>query len=986
MSNTEEVTQTTGEELLPAGQSGRAPVFLASVRTWGFMGGAFAVLSLMLVLTVGLGGLAAVRLAAARLLGVNPAWLVDDSYDLALLVWGIGFTGLAALVHSAAGIAALLLLRPWIDGYTFPSDNYYFAFGAQFLGLIRLLQRRREPNARFDGLLPALLLAGFVLTGLATLPVTWQVHATARQLIIWQAALLLFVTAADVSADRNARQLILGALAAAVFLEALFSILHFKYLLPYLRVLILENKEVLRQFFGTDQITPELARRFNYNRAFGSMLFPNALSAFLILGLPALGAGTWLFWRGADRPERSAATFLQALAAGVGAGVGAFILAMMIVHFPSTYRRPPVPWYCNVPWQIFWAFLAAAPAAGGMFAYTRLRGLGRALFDLARGLFPVALLTGLQALFYTFSRGGWLGLALACATAAGLFGVMPGRKPDPVGSGRTGSTGFRSKPRGRRALLVPFLLAAALLAFGGAVWAAGQGGSNVPPSARVTEEGLGVGLRELADPSSFRLRFTYWRVGLSMFAHNALTGVGMGNFMEAYPHYQYLGAGDVREAHNGYLQAFCETGIFGGALFCGFWGLIILGSAWRLRQQAGAGAWQRRPWEVALWTGLCAFCLHAGVDINFSHPSLVMTASAMAGVLWVWSGVPDSTAAENGPAGGAKKKKPKRSEWRRRIEEMVMGPWGRRALIGLLATSSLLSAWSAGRVLGMELRFNGMKWLNVADSKTRDRVLQVGIFFLTEGLRHAKATTRARQAGQPDPPAPKIPFVDALAIQPDVSVWLPCAFYEPVPGSTGQYRLLPEGALPSRQSMMGITKPWRAYQGSVEGIQKLTERLEAVDAIWPWIPDAARYIAEWYSLLYNAVRGPTWAQTRPAWRDKWLEWSRRAMERNPMNPEILRYHAEVLSGLALHDETWQDADGRLRAMETCLELHRKTARYAPQNARFQFNTAWALEQLAKLYRQNGKEAMAEKLEQEAVQIRDNARRLQQLRFSLGFSY
>ncbi|HOK90515.1 MAG TPA: O-antigen ligase family protein [Candidatus Hydrogenedentes bacterium] len=982
-----DVSPVGGTAAATAGiQADPKEVFLAPRRTWLFMGGAFGALSLMLVVTVGLGGMAAVRLAAARLLGINPAWLVDDSYDLALLTWGLGLTGLAALTHPAVGIAALLLLRPWIDGYTFPSDNYYFAFGAQFIGLVRLLQRRRDPSARFDGLLPALLLGGFALTGLVTLPFTWQVHATARQLIIWQAALLLFVTAADVSTDRNARRIILGSLAAAVFLEAVFSILHFKYLLPYLRVLILENKAVLRQFFGTDQITPELARRFNYNRAFGSMLFPNALSAFLILGLPVLGAGAWRFWRGGDRPEKEASSFRVSAAVGVGAGVGAFTLAMMITHFVSTYRRPPVPWYCEVPWQILWAFLAAAPVAGGLFAYARTWGAGRSLHDLARVVFPVAVLAGLAALYYTFSRGGWLGLALACVACAVVFGWPARARASASTGGRPGGAGGKGRVRGKRARVVlPFVVAAGLLAFGGVERAAGQA-KGPSGSARVTEEGIGVGLQELSDPSSFRLRFTYWRVGLSMFAHNALTGVGMGNFMEAYSEYQYLGAGDVREAHNGYLQAFCETGIVGGALFCGFWGLIALGSAWRLRRNGGPDPLRQRPWDVALWTGLCAFLLHAAVDIHFSHPSLVMTVAAMAGVLWVGSGASEEeTAREQAGRAGKGAKERRAGAWAR-VESMILGGWGRWALIGALVVSSVASAWTAGRVLGMELRFNGMKWLNVADSKTREKLLQVGEFFLKDVFQHAMAHEKARQSGQPAPSAPKLPFVDALSLQPDLEVWLPCAFYEPVPGSN-QYRPLPEGVFPSRQCMIGITKPWRAYFGALDGMLALTARLEAVDATWPWNPEAARYIAEWYGLLYRSVYDPGRREAgRATWRDKWLAWSRRAMERNPMNPEAVRYHAEVLAGLALNDETWQDAAGRVKAMETCLELHRKTVRYAPQNARFQFNTAWALEQLAKLYRQSGREAEAGKIEQEAVQIRDNAQRLQQLRFSMGFSY
>mgnify|MGYP002139525616 CR=1 FL=1 len=74
---------------------------------------------------------------------------------------------------------------------------------------------------------------------------------------------------------------------------------------------------------------------------------------------------------------------------------------------------------------------------------------------------------------------------------------------------------------------------------------------------------MDISVRELADPGSMKLRLSYWRVALSVALDNSFTGVGLGNFRVAYGPYQYLGAGDVQNAHNAVLQAWCEVGLPG---------------------------------------------------------------------------------------------------------------------------------------------------------------------------------------------------------------------------------------------------------------------------------------------------------------------------------------------------------------------------------------------------------------------------------------
>jgi hypothetical protein len=117
-------------------------------------------------------------------------------------------------------------------------------------------------------------------------------------------------------------------------------------------------------------------------------------------------------------------------------------------------------------------------------------------------------------------------------------------------------------------------------------------------------EGTRRSLGELANVDSLSERVTYWQVGLRMLADNPWTGVGLGNFKQAYMSYQFLGAGDVEAAHNDYLQYFCETGLAGGSLFLAFW---VYFGVWGARRILGEEDAAARRWLAGLYAGALAF-------------------------------------------------------------------------------------------------------------------------------------------------------------------------------------------------------------------------------------------------------------------------------------------------------------------------------------------------------------------------------------------
>ncbi|NLF58563.1 MAG: O-antigen ligase family protein [Candidatus Hydrogenedens sp.] len=924
------------------------PEDFAPPRTAAVMAACIAALGMMLLVAAAFNFLAPVKVMLASAMGLyNPAMLPPGDFGMAVMLWGLGAVIIAGLVHPSAGLALLMLFRPWNDGYTYPVDNYYFLAGIYILSalwLVRLLLR----GGRIQALAAAAPLAGFVALAALGLSTAWQFDNTVRQLILWLAYLMLFLLTANSLTSAAARRLLLGAFITSVAAEALFSILQFEFLLPAMRRLA-QNPAVLRQYFNTDTLTPELARRLNRNRAFGTMLFPNGLAAFLILGLPVMLFGAVDAWRRrGECADGAGAPRAQALALSGAVWAAAAGAAMFSLHFPTGFREGPPVWYVNL-WFLAGcaALLALLPAVPVFLAASR-EGIPHALRRLLLWCLPLASVLCLYALWITYSRGGMLA----------LFGGL-------LWAGLVWAAGFG--PLARLAAVRRLTrLAAALLLAGAFAWTlAGPGtdtfaADNAPPSAPaapgLTEAGQAMGAADMLDPTSFRLRYTYWRVSVNIFLHNALTGVGLGNFADAYPRYQDPAAGDVREAHNGYLQAFAETGIAGGALFA----LFSLGvGAWGARRVLRETNPSRRLWTLGLYAGLTAFCMHAFIDINFSHPSLAMAFFVVAALLWRCGGPAPSTEA---PA-------PAQAPSRPRIPH--------RAAALCLLVAMALSAGVAARVFLQELSLSRMSFVNVTNDGELMRMYQTAARLLTE----IQWAAFDRENGKGPARPPQMLFADALTLYPEPEAWAVVAeFYAPVPGNQRSFQKLPQGQRPGLDALLVLQRLFKARNCGVEGLLLKIQWLEGVDSRWPHSQMLAYHIARCYELLaQNLQYAEKYRDKVPEWRKKYRQWAETALKRNPHSAEMANFYGTVLWHLALNDPDTP----KLETVMDALACKREVVAMSPVAALYRYGLAWELDEAAKLFREEGDAEGAALLEKEAEEARRIAAEIQQIRIKNG---
>ena len=932
------------------------PADFASPRTAVFMAACCAVLGFIVFVAALLGALGAVKILLATVMGMyNPAMVSESNFDLAAVVWGLGAIILGGIIHPSIGIAVLVLFRPWIDGYTFPTDNLYFVAGVFVLTAfwaVRVALR----GGRIRGLCFAAPLALWLLVALAGLHSSWQYDATCRQLMLWFSYLMLFVLTVNSATSRMSVGIMLGGACAAMGLEGLFAILHYEFLLPFLREIVKEPG-VLQQFFNTDVITPELARRFSINRAFGSVLFPNSLAAYLLLGMPVVAAGAWLAWgrlfetAGDNKPSSPRAASFAAL----GIWLAAVTLLMFAGHFPAVYRdaKAGTPWYFQI--QTLFAFsavLGLAPAVWVYFLSLR-RGLVQCGRTLAAWGLTAALALAVCSFILTYSRGGWLALAAACVWAALLL------------RGRT-----LIQPWLHRlfpALAVVVLVAG--LVWGGsravmsdAAWAQqakpgaaapAAAGKEGPRSTKVTQEGTAVAAKDLMDPASFRIRLTYWRVALSMARHNLLTGVGLGNFATAYARYQYLGAGDVREAHSGYLQVFCETGIPGGVPFALFWAALVVGGALNVLRAPDR---RTRLWLLGLHAGLLAFCLHAAIDINFSHPSLVMTAMVTAGLGLGWRG---SETPEAAPAGAKKT--------------------AHRLLAAGMLVLLALAGGTVWRIWLQEVTLSRLAFANTSNDQEIFRRFSSARLFVDELRRYITA----KENGTPPKKAPQVSFREALNLNPEPKRWANLAdFFVPDKDNAQGFRKLKPGEPIPLNSIMMLRKLYAARWEAVDGLSGWLAEMEAVDSRFPHSPELAMHIARLYELLAKCVLPVTYSAEQRLWTMGYYDWARTAVERSPHSAEMHEFYANVMAYRALWDSPYEP----IPVMESAVAHALTAVEYSPLAPSYRFFLSWALGQLADLQRKAGDTAKADALLQQSAQVKQEAQDLQNSRWKLGIDY
>lgn len=885
-------------------------------------------------------------LAGARF---EPMLLLDamHSMDIAAVVFAFILVLGAGYVHVSLGLAVLLAIRPWLDGYVYVVDNYYFLWAAMLLLAIWAVRQWARPVPVL-GRVPLALLALFWAWSAVAAATGMQYDTAYREQLLWAYYGIVFFLAIQATPDRTTRGIVLTGFLAGMAGQAIYAYPYLFYLLPWMRQQMTASPELLAEHFGgITEATPEIARRFNVNRASASMVYPNALAALLILGLPGCLALAVNGWRRLRQPPDEAAPRVTGFRYLAPWGIALFSVLCLIVFLLGQLRlayRPGTPAWFGGPdgLAIASVVLAAAVSVAFLLEGRRL-GLARAGDGLGTIavtlLFPVAL----GALWLTYSRGAMLALAAACVVGAWI--VL--RRAGGFKALRRGGAAGKAAAAGilcLAGLAIP-LLVVGVAGLPGTATAqetpsAATDTSPTPSPNALTDEGIDLGLADLADPASLGLRMGYWRVSLAMARDNWITGVGPGNYKFAYPIYQYLGAGDVQNAHNGLLQAWCETGLFGALALAAFW-LYLLGLGVRALHRA------THPADLllgqGLLVGLLAYLLHALLDMNLTHPTLVTFAMAAAGVYVSLLSGPPATGGSDG---------------RRRTIAVAL-------LVGAAVLSGL-----ALRPYLQHLGMNGGKFVHVGDRAMVERRYNTASYFLADCARWA------RQGKQEQPPLHPIREVVTLLGEREQLFHLGRILArDPASGEVGQ---VPPGGYIPPDAVFQIRRPWDAHLIAFEKTRAWLAELERLDARAPYSPDNALSICNGYKLLV-AQAGEHQRDQRDALRERMLAWGGEALRRAPRRADIHQFLGWV------HWTAGTAHGGResLQHFEEGLAAFERATRLVPNDPSYHSAHAQALRALGQAYQNAGDRQQAERYFEKADRAKAEAQRIYQRRGALG---
>ncbi|HOF39167.1 MAG TPA: O-antigen ligase family protein [Candidatus Hydrogenedentes bacterium] len=738
---------------------------------------------------------------------------------------------------TALVLGGIALLRPWQDGMTFPSiNNYYLWIQAGLFALVSARMLVRREALRFP-LLTALFASFLAMSVLATLG-TVQYNNSYRTLLIWGGHFFLFVVASQTLRRPRSIAIVLSGFVAGAFAEAVFSVVHLKYYLPLVRERVQTDPGLVQRYFSAGEINPEIARRLNTNRAFGTFLFPNALAGYMLLCVPfALGAFAYsiqalrtLVRREDTRPARPDAYAAQAAGAGLAAwAISGLVMYIALSFFHAVaYRDDSM----RAHW-ILWALSVGVfplAAGAGLYLITKRRGLFACWWTVASCVLPAFAVASGIALIYSFSRGGLLAFGAATSFTAALLFVLL-RKPGLLPS------------RWASALLVT-------LTFAGLA-ATLDARAAAEPSSEVLREGVNMSIDELANPATMLLRLTYWKTGASIIANDFWTGAGPGNFGVMYPRFKYVGAGETDHAHNDYLQIFAETGIFGAIAFCAFWGAFTW---WALRQLLRMRTSPQLWLFAGLFASILAFLLHAAVDFDFVNPGLAGMACLFTGVF---------CAAAKTPAAG----------------EAATSRYARPVAAVFLACVAV--------AVGASVRVHRADALAGSEPDFRSRLLAAQFFVF-----------QAPEQIAQDPRAANIPLRDALILVPDLDALRRCgSFWVSEPGKTPR-KLGAHEAL-WINAYLNVTDPIAAREVGIHAAKDAFTMLEGADALFPHDPLRAVQLSAWCDFLAEAAE--TDGQ-RLEWSDRSVAWAVEALARSPEEAWLHEQYGAALATRARYQQ------------------------------------------------------------------------------------
>ncbi len=134
-------------------------------------------------------------------------------------------------------------------------------------------------------------------------------------------------------------------------------------------------------------------------------------------------------------------------------------------------------------------------------------------------------------------------------------------------------------------------------------------------------------------PSSFKVRYGYWRAGTKMIARKPLIGGGLGSWPDRYSIYKLPEDQETRKTHNDYIQLWVEMGLIGLGAYLWFWCAFFLATrtsrSSNAPERAPPGDESRRPLILAAFAGLAVFL---AVFLS-SEPAL---GSPVGPCPWIW--------------------------------------------------------------------------------------------------------------------------------------------------------------------------------------------------------------------------------------------------------------------------------------------------------------------------------------------------------------
>jgi hypothetical protein len=776
----------------------------------------------------------------------------------------------------AIGLAIMVFLRPWRDGITYPSTSYFFV-GFTAILCIYLAARMFIEKDSIKAITPLSLLFSFVAIAFLTGTQSVQPDVSHQGLVQYIGYIGILFLCTNGIRSRFGVGIVLGSIAFTGMLNAIYAVLHVEYTLPFIRQSIIDHPNLIRRYFNTDILSAELKNRLEMDRAFGSLLFPNALAAYMIVSIPYYFGQWWGAAKGVasswtESKHQKSQWFSEILILLVPALTAlsvAIYTFFVSTLFGTTDSTGGQIIQSKLAMTFFYILIPSVIFVGGIWAIKR-NGLN-SFGQLTRiSVITLAAVFQLLALWMSLSRGGILGLAIGMTwTIALILLTLPTMK---VRFSRVYSAIGVTLILFLLFPLTPTLSAEAPTDYGFEVPALSHDyrpqNQNLT-AADINKDGVKVSLEDLADPGSLQYRITYWQVGLRMIQDNFFTGVGLNNFGTIYGKYQFLDAGDVKTAHNDFVQVFAETGIIGFLLFSSFWIYIGLAGADRILRE------QNRSVQFALggmYAGVVAFLAHSFFDFNFTNPALAFMLFVVTGLFLTYGRLSDP----NEP------------------DEAESKPTLQKICLGLVIALSLYALGMSWRQIGIDYKLSAgpmyQRITYLGNDRHLNNQLEVATF-LYRDLR-------------PPEPGENLPFRLVSSIQwliPDLEIVK----------SLGTVRVdvdgIPGGATRPYNDGEPITDFTYIFFGEFEktrsiAMKKIKEQIklfEDLDASWTDSTKTAQHLFTWNKLLLEGVRTQTEegataeqrakavqrakAEQRP-YADELLKWARALVERSPERP------------------------------------------------------------------------------------------------------